>query len=162
MHNVFLEIGGNQGNRLQLIEQVKKLINLQLGIIIRQSAIYETSPWGFQAKQNFYNQVVQLQTEKTPQQLLMGIHKIEFDLGRVRGDTQYMSRTMDVDILFYDNQIIKQPNLQVPHQRMHLRKFVLVPMVDIAPDWQHPVFHKSMKTLLQQCADAATCNMVKA
>lgn len=157
---VFIELGGNMGNKLQLINSAKKLlINLQCKISI-QSSIYETPPWGFSATNNFYNQIVQIETEFTHYELINELQKIEKKLGRVRGDERYESRPMDMDIIFFNNLIINEQYLTIPHPRLHLRKFVLIPMNEIAPDFIHPVLNTSISELLAKCTDESECKKI--
>ena len=157
---VFIELGGNMGNKLQLINSAKKLlINLQCKISI-QSSIYETPPWGFSATNNFYNQIVQIETEFTHYELINELQKIEKKLGRVRGDERYESRPMDMDIIFFNNLIINAQYLTIPHPRLHLRKFVLIPMNEIAPYFIHPVLNTSISELLAKCTDESECKKI--
>lgn len=157
---VFIELGGNMGNKLQLINSAKKLlINLQCKISI-QSSIYETPPWGFSATNNFYNQIVQIETEFTHYELINELQKIEKKLGRVRGDERYESRPMDMDIIFFNNLIINEQYLTIPHPRLHLRKFVLIPMNEIAPYFIHPVLNTSISELLAKCTDESECKKI--
>jgi len=153
MHKVYLELGGNEGNRLQYMELARNAILEKIGQIVQQSSVYETPPWGFTAEQCFYNQVVCVITELGASDLLRVALRIEKKLGRVRGTQQYCSRTMDIDILFYDSSVFNQDGLTIPHPRMHLRKFVLVPMCEIAPNFIHPLINKSIADLLKICSD---------
>lgn len=157
MEQVFLELGGNQGDRWLLLARTKELISKRVGAITRESSVYETPPWGFESKDFFLNQVIQVATTLHPDALMQELQVIESSLGRIRGAQQYVSRSMDIDLLFYGNRIIQAENLQVPHPRLHLRNFVLVPMSEIAPDYVHPVLKKNMKELLAACSDEANC-----
>ncbi len=158
MNNVFLEIGGNLGDKLKNINIAKELINNNIGQIIKKSSIYETPPWGFECNNNFYNQVLQIQTTLTAKAVLKQCNDIENKLGRVRGKQQFTSRTMDIDILLFNNEVIdEEPILKVPHPRIHLRKFVLIPLNDINPQLIHPLFNKSIQQLLSECTDNSQC-----
>jgi 2-amino-4-hydroxy-6-hydroxymethyldihydropteridine diphosphokinase len=117
------------------------------------SHIYETEPWGFESENTFLNIVLKVQTELKPVALLRKIHGIENQLGRVRNDTQYSSRIVDIDILFYNNIIINRKNMQIPHPRVSERRFVLVPLCEIEPDGIHPVLGKSFSNMLDECRD---------
>ena len=142
-NSVFIELGGNMGDRLQLIDNAKKLlIKIKCEITI-QSSVYETPPWGFNANQNFYNQIIQIETEFSHYELINELQKIEKELGRVRGEKRYESRPMDIDIIFFNNLIINERYLTIPHPRLHLRKFVLIPMNEIASDFIHPILNLS-------------------
>lgn len=157
MNTVYIELGGNMGNRLQLINSAKTLLsNLQCKIT-KQSSIYETPPWGFSADLNFYNQIITIDTILTHWELLIKLQEIEHSLGRVRGEERYQSRTMDIDILFFNNDIIDEKELIIPHPRLHLRKFVLIPLNEIAPNLIHPVQKISINQLLEQCSDNSEC-----
>lgn len=157
MHRVFFEIGGNQGDKLNNISVAKELIDSEIGVIIEESKIFESPAWGFQSDMNFYNQVLLVETEFKVQEVLALLLSIEIRLGRVRSEKQFSSRTMDIDILFFDQEIINTDSLIVPHPRLHLRNFVLVPMNDIAPAFVHPVMNKSMSELLIECTDDSVC-----
>lgn len=156
----FIELGGNKGNRLNLLAQSKELMAREGMRILAQSSIYETPPWGFQADQNFYNQVVKIETQCNPIDLFAKLQIIEKQLGRTRGKERYESRTVDMDILFFNTLVVNEKNLIIPHPRLHLRKFVLVPMNEIASQLIHPVLKVSIHQLLTDCDDASTCKKV--
>jgi len=152
MSSVYLLLGGNISDRFSYLgEAITNLKNI--GIILNQSSIYETEPWGFSHENNFLNQAVLLKTNLSPELLLHKIHKIEHNLGRVRSSKQYSERVIDIDILFYNNHIIDNENLAIPHKRLHERLFTLIPLNEIAPDLIHPVFTKKIKSLLSECND---------
>lgn len=157
MEKVFLELGGNQGDRWQLLADAKKLICDRVGVIVGESSVYETPPWGFESTDFFLNQVIQLLTNLEPEALIQEVQAIESSLGRIRGAQQYASRSMDIDLLFYGHQVLQTEKLQVPHPRMQFRKFVLIPMCELAPDFLHPVLKKNMTELLAICTDDALC-----
>lgn len=158
---VFIELGGNMGNKLELIEDAKNILVNNYGCeIIKQSSVYETSPWGFISNSNFYNQIIKIGTILLPEELLNILLNIEKKLGRVRGVNKYNSRTMDMDILFFNNDIFDTKELIVPHPRLHLRRFVLVPMNEIESTYMHPVFKKSIRQLLLSCKDKSECKKV--
>lgn len=160
MAKVYLLLGGNLGNRNYYIQKSEQFINRELGEILMKSSIYETEPWGFQHEQNFYNRVVEINTLLKPQELLTKIHTIENDLGRERGIRQYSARTVDIDILFYDNMILNEPNLIIPHSQLHNRRFVLEPLCEIKPGFIHPVMNVSVCDLLFQCEDNLVVNKI--
>lgn len=153
MNQCYLLIGGNLNDRFALLEMAKKKILENIGLIIKFSSIYETAPWGFESEQNFLNQVLIVSTKLTPIKLLHTCLEIETDLGRVRRSGNYASRTMDVDILFYNEEIVRTKQIVIPHERLHLRRFTLKPLVEISPDFIHPVFKKPLSLLLQECED---------
>lgn len=153
MYKVFLGIGGNIGNKQQNFQKVLIRVSIRIGNILKKSSIYETPPWGFHSENNFWNQVILVKTELTAEQLLPAIHKIENEFGRVRSKNQYSNREMDIDILFFENEIIENETLIVPHPRIHLRKFVLIPLVEIEPDFKHPLLRLTNLQLLENCKD---------
>ncbi len=146
---VYLSLGSNKDDRIGYIQQA----NLQLGAIdgveiIRTSAFYETEPWNMQSDNWFVNAVVELKTTLTPHQLLEQCQRIEKQLGRkVATPGVYEDRTIDIDILFYKKEIINDADLTIPHKYLHLRAFTLVPLLELIPDFEHPVLHKTITEL---------------
>lgn len=152
---VLLLLGGNLGDRADLLRQARGLLAQYAGKIVRQSALYESEPWGFVSPGWFMNQVIELETALPPLQLLSVTQQIEKSLGREKlPGAGYASRTIDIDILFFGKQIIRTPGLVIPHPRLHERLFALLPLCEIMPDMEHPVLKKTLRTLLQECADA--------
>ncbi len=125
----------------------------EAGDIVNVSSIIETEPWGFNDNIPFYNQVIELHTPLLADALMRKLLDIEKKLGRTREGKGYAGRTMDLDILFYDNTIIHSELLQIPHPRLHLRLFVLQPLAEIAPTFVHPLFKKNISTLLNELPD---------
>jgi 2-amino-4-hydroxy-6-hydroxymethyldihydropteridine diphosphokinase len=150
---VYLLLGGNLGDVKATFEKALRMISHTAGNIILQSRIYKSPAWGFDSGDLFLNQVLTIQTQLKPYELLGCLLDTETALGRVRGLQQMDSREIDIDILFYDQEVTDQPELQIPHPRLHLRRFTLVPLAEIAPELIHPVFKKSIKHLLQVCTD---------
>jgi 2-amino-4-hydroxy-6-hydroxymethyldihydropteridine diphosphokinase len=157
METVFLGLGGNQDDRWLLLEQAKAMVSQNVGTIIKESSVYETPPWGFESKDYFLNQVIQVVTPLEPETLIQELQAIESSLGRIRGAQQYASRSMDIDLLFYGNRILQTDNLQVPHPRLHLRNFVLLPLNEIAPAYIHPILKMNIKELLAVSSDDSKC-----
>jgi 2-amino-4-hydroxy-6-hydroxymethyldihydropteridine diphosphokinase len=153
MNKVFLGIGTNLNKRESNINEAVARIEEYIGKIVASSSVYETEPWGFQSENEFLNMVVKLETNLSPSGLLGRILMIESLLGRVRSDTHYVSRIIDLDILFYDNIIINEISLKIPHPLMQERMFVLVPLCEIEPDYVHPVFNQTIASLLEKCKD---------
>lgn len=149
----FLGLGSNLGDRELYLNEAMDLIRNNIGFISLQSGIYETEPWGFMSDNNFLNMVIKVHTELKPPDLLKKIQLIENQLGRVRNATQYASRTIDIDILLYANRVIDRPELVIPHPLLPERRFVLVPLCEIAPKMIHPVLSRSFEELLATCRD---------
>lgn len=153
MNEVFLGLGGNEGDRLNNILASRRAIEKECGLIIACSSIYETAAWGLSSSFSFLNQVIKIQTTLSPEELLQKLMEIEQQLGRKREKPEYTDRTADLDILFYNDEVIHTASLQVPHPRLQLRKFVLIPLTEIAAEFIHPVFHKTIAKLLETCSD---------
>jgi len=155
MHKVYLLLGSNRGNKALLLEKaVERLSSVSLKRVI-SSSLFESEPWGFNANEWFLNKAVLIETDLSPESLLSQILKIEKELGRVRGVLKegYESREIDIDILLYDNLVLDSEILTIPHPRMHLRKFVLEPLMEISPDIVHPLFGKTISELYKICPD---------
>lgn len=152
MSTAYLLLGTNLGNKEGYLKKALKLLK-KLGKIKKHSAIYETEPWGFSDERNFFNMAVCLETSFNPFELLNEIVRIEISIGRKRQEKQWIAREIDIDILFYDDNIIHDENLIVPHPHLQNRKFVLVPLNEIAPRFIHPAYGKNISTLLKECND---------
>jgi 2-amino-4-hydroxy-6-hydroxymethyldihydropteridine diphosphokinase len=150
---IYLCIGGNLGEREANLEEAIDFIGFNFGDVVSVSSIYESEPWGMSDVPNFLNQVVHLQSELTDKELLVEIADLEEFFGRERSSQGYVSREMDVDVLFIDVEVISTEALQVPHPRMSERRFVLEPLAEIAPDLMHPVLNKTATELLKACTD---------
>lgn len=153
MHKITILLGSNQGNRKDLILRAMQLLETKLGKCQKVSYIYESEAWGFEAETAFLNQVLVFESSLNPQEILQIGLDIEKKLGRIRNTEGYKSRTMDIDLLFYDNNVIEEADLQIPHPRLHLRRFTLEPLVEIIPDFIHPKLKKTMRKLLEVCPD---------
>lgn len=155
---VYLLLGSNLGNRIDFLEKASLEIKSHAGTVIRQSAIYETEPWGNSNQDNFLNLVLECETRLGEEELLKLILSIEEKLGRQRNG-KWQARTIDIDILFYGDKIISTPSLTVPHPEIAVRRFVLEPLAQLVPDFIHPVLKQSIKQLLQKCTDACTVQL---
>jgi 2-amino-4-hydroxy-6-hydroxymethyldihydropteridine diphosphokinase len=153
MKVVFLGLGTNLGNRESNLKGAVAKVEEHIGPVLKCSSVYETEPWGFQAEDQFLNMVLKVNTELSPSGLLGRILMIEALLGRVRSEKQYSSRVIDIDILLYYDQLIDEESLKIPHPKLHERKFVLVPLNEIAPETVHPVLKKTITSLLKDCKD---------
>jgi len=153
MSIVYLLLGSNIGNKVDYLHKAIDLIHSNVGDVLNRSSIYETEPWGFDCNEFFLNQVLEVKSDLDPNQILIRILAIEKKLGREREFPVYQQRSIDIDILFIDNLIIKENNLEIPHPRIHLRKFALIPLNEIASDIVHPVLHKKISELIISCKD---------
>ena len=152
MKKVYLSLGSNIGDKKQNIEIAKKHLQNECGNITLVSDYFETEPWGFSSENNFINIALELETKLSPIGLLNKVLNIEKEIGRVRikNAKTYNDRLIDIDIVFYENEIINTPDLIIPHPLMHKRLFVLQPLSQIIPDFIHPIFKKSIKHLTNQ------------
>ena len=155
-HKAALLLGGNLGDvRANLAEAQEKLNRFVK--ILRSSSLYKTEAWGMKDAPDFINQALIVQTELAPDTLLAKCILVEEQMGRARpaGEIEtYQSRSLDIDILYYDHVLLDEKDLKLPHPKMHLRKFSLIPLREIAPDWVHPRFNKSIDQLIDECPDA--------
>jgi 2-amino-4-hydroxy-6-hydroxymethyldihydropteridine diphosphokinase len=152
MNVAYLLIGGNMGDRLANLLAAKKGINQQSGLITTESHIYETAAWGLEDQPSFLNQALEVETHLDPMGLLKSLLQIEKSLGRVR-EKKFGPRLIDIDILLFNNDIINEEGLKVPHPQLPNRRFALQCLADIAGHKIHPLFQKSIYQLLQECTD---------
>ena len=150
---IYLSLGSNLGNRLFNLQRAVLLLQKELGSILEISGVYRSPSWGFDGE-DFLNACLSLETKKTPAEVLHIILKVEKEMGRQRSEGEgYQSRNIDIDLLYYNSEIIQTDELTVPHPQMQLRRFVLKPLADIAPQFYHPVLGKDTRNLLQECKD---------
>ena len=150
MSRLYLSIGSNLGDREQHILKSIRLIEKKTGKIVRQSSLYETAPWGFNSSHLFLNNVVAVETDLPPFELLKITQQIEKEVGRKSKTHQaYTDRVIDIDIVMYDDLILQTEKLTIPHPLFHLRRFVLLPLSEIAPDLVHPILGKTMEELVK-------------
>ena len=148
MEKVFIALGGNVGNVSETFKVAIEKIEEKIGPVIMQSSLYKTEPWGNKNQDDFLNSVIGVETNLTSVEVLKNILFIEKELGRDRNkDNQFAPRLIDIDILFYGNKIINSDNLIIPHPRLHLRNFVLTPLMEIAPRFIHPVLNKTIEEI---------------
>ena len=153
MNKVVLLLGGNQGLRFELLSKAERLVADRIGVIINKSSIYETEPWGFFDINNFLNRVIVVETELGANEILEIIHAIENTCYRVRNSEHWSARTMDIDILFFNKEIINTKELIIPHQQIQERLFTLIPLAEIMDGFIHPKLQKSINELLNECKD---------
>ena len=152
-HILYLLLGSNLGDRKKQMDEALDLIPEMIGEVTKRSSFYETEPWGFSSEEFFLNIAMQTLTSLSPEEVMRKIDEIEKRFGRERADSGYSSRTMDIDILFYDDLVLDQNILKIPHPMLKDRRFVLVPLNEIAHELIHPVFLKTIGELLQDCTD---------
>lgn len=152
MNRIYLITGGNIGDRKKNLETAAEIIEQRVGGIIQSSKLYETEAWGITDQPLFYNQVLVLESEFSAREVLHAILKIEEEMGRKR-TVKNAARIIDIDILFFNDEIVNGQNLVIPHPEIKNRRFVLTPLNEIAPQMLHPVFKKTMRELLSETND---------
>ncbi len=152
MNKVYLSIGGNLGKRRANLAKAVFLISQQIGSIIALSDLYETKAWGIENQPDFLNQALIVETTLSPLQVLKNALAIETKMGRKR-ERKWYTRLIDIDLLFFEQQVIKTDDLTLPHPFLQERNFVLVPLAQIAPNFIHPISQKSIQELLKTCPD---------
>lgn len=152
--SIILLLGTNIPDRMSHLRHAKELIQLRLGPVNAVSNLYNTQSWGFDSA-DFLNLVLSVSSAFSPTECLKIIQQIEREMGRVRkiSGEDYEDRNIDIDILFYNDEIVNLPELVIPHPRMTQRNFVLFPLNDIVPHFMHPVFNQPVEALLSQCTD---------
>lgn len=153
MEKIYLGIGTNLGDRELNLRRAIDKINDHIGTVVHLSSVYETEPVGFSSGDMFLNLAAEVDSIMEPDSMIDKIMQIETLLGRIRKAGRYGSRVIDIDILMYGQTIIKSDLVTVPHPRLHERKFVLVPLCELAPDFVHPLLKKSIRILLDECSD---------
>lgn len=153
---IYVSIGSNIENRFDHLQQAVYKLREQVGEIVSISSIYITPPWGFEANLDFYNACLCVRTSLEPIKVIHKFQEIEFHLGRVKnGNENYESRTIDIDLLTYNNLSINREDLIIPHPRMKRRLFVLLPLREIAPNFKYPNTRKSIQMLIDDCEDSS-------
>jgi 2-amino-4-hydroxy-6-hydroxymethyldihydropteridine diphosphokinase len=160
MNKVFLCLGGNMGERLLNIEKSLIKIEESVGEITKKSKVYETESWGKENELKYLNQVIEIKTEKNAKEVLYLVLKIEHELGRTRSG-KWESRIIDIDILFFNSDIIQTNELIVPHPFLHQRNFVLIPLSEIANDFIHPILNETIEELKNNCEDKLIVKKIK-
>ncbi|HEY4651784.1 MAG TPA: 2-amino-4-hydroxy-6-hydroxymethyldihydropteridine diphosphokinase, partial [Pontibacter sp.] len=143
------------------LQQARERISSQVGTIVGASALYETAAWGKTDQPSFLNQVLETATTLSPEQVLQTINQIEHELGRERL-VHWGARVIDIDILFYDNLVQQTQRLTIPHPQLHLRRFTLLPLHQLAPNLIHPVLRQTISQLLEHCPDVLEVSMYSA
>ncbi len=161
-NTVVLCIGGNLGDRLENLEETRDFIEFNIGDIVEASSIYESPAWGMEAAPEFLNQILVVKSTLNHLQLLNEIKELEEFYGRTRVAGKYTSREMDVDIIYFNEDVLEDEKITVPHPRLQERKFVLTPLAEVLPEFVHPVLKKSSVELLKDCQDTAMVKKVDA
>ena len=152
MNQIYLSIGGNLGNRDENLKTALQQIEIKIGRIVAFSEVYETQPWGMKEQPDFLNQVLKVDTNLSPFNTLEAILAVEKKMGRIR-EHKWFARLIDIDLLFYNDEVIYSPQLTLPHPQIQNRNFVLVPFFDINPNFIHPVLNKTISQLYEECQD---------
>ncbi|UII21076.1 2-amino-4-hydroxy-6-hydroxymethyldihydropteridine diphosphokinase [Fulvivirga ligni] len=152
IEGIYLLLGSNLGDKRLLLQEACQKIEEQIGKVKQLTAIYETAAWGKEDQPSFYNQVLEIETEYAPELLLQKTQAIENEMGRVRME-KWGSRIIDIDILYYNSEVLTKDELVVPHPGIPDRRFTLTPLTEIAPDFVHPILGLTNQKLLQQCTD---------
>jgi 2-amino-4-hydroxy-6-hydroxymethyldihydropteridine diphosphokinase len=155
MNKVYLLIGGNIGDRMANLNLAIEAIEKEIGPIQKRSSIYETAAWGNTQQPDFLNQALLVNTQWDALHLMNCLLNIEKKMGRERA-VPMGPRTIDLDIIYFNEAALTYPTLTIPHPRLAERKFVLLPLVEIAPDYIHPIFNKTNAGLLKECGDSLT------
>ena len=163
MESCYVLFGSNMGDKENIFAEACLLINNRCGAITAVSSSYESEPWGFEASEWFLNRLIVVDTDLNPEAMLCELLAIEAELGRVRHPEKegYTSRTADLDILYFCQRVIVTPTLTVPHPRLHLRRFALMPLCEVAPELMHPVFQVTQRELLHRCTDQSIVRVMQ-
>lgn len=153
MNKCYLLLGGNLGNKEENLRQAVGLLEEKLCSTAKKSSIFITAAWGNENQPEFYNQAIEISTSFSAKEVLKTALEVEELLGRKRTNDKWQERTIDIDILFYNDEILDLPELKIPHPFIQERKFVLVPMNEIASEFIHPIFKKKITQLLDECKD---------
>jgi 2-amino-4-hydroxy-6-hydroxymethyldihydropteridine diphosphokinase len=157
----YLMLGSNLGNKSTNLQLALKAVGKEAGILLHSSALYESEPWGFTHPEYFYNQLLIIQTNLKPEDLLLKILEIEEGMGRIRNSKEYEARIIDIDILFYDRQIIQSGNLLIPHPKICERRFVLLPLMKVASKMVHPITGQTIWQIYRECVDTLKINVIE-
>lgn len=155
---VYIGLGSNKGRREDLLKNACDELGRRVGVILKVSSLYETAAWGLESQADFLNQVVKLATVLSPEEVLYGLQQIEKKAGRTR-EQHWGPRTLDLDVLFYNDLLSDNQCITLPHPRIQERNFVLIPLLEIAPDFIHPRLQKSIRQLLEESTDSLPVRM---
>ena len=150
-----LGLGSNSADKLEMMQRARILVNVFIGPIVMASSVYHTDPWGLTEQESFVNQVIQVETDDDISAIIEKIVRVEEILDKQKSAEKFGPRNIDIDLLLYDGHIYDHEGFQVPHPRLHLRNFVLVPLKEILPQLVHPQFNQTIDQLLSECSDDA-------
>ena len=159
MNGIYLLLGSNLGDSVKMLSRAIEEIRMHIGTIVKTSSIYKTSAWGIEDQPDFLNQALEVDSDLNPQMLLDKINEIELQLGRIRYE-KWHERIIDIDILYYGDQIVNNPGLSIPHPENQNRNFVLAPMAEIAPQFIHPILRLTQISLLKNSRDPLSVERV--
>jgi 2-amino-4-hydroxy-6-hydroxymethyldihydropteridine diphosphokinase len=153
MQTVLLLLGSNLGDRAGNLGNAVSKLDEKIGSILCSSSLYESEPWGMNSVNNFYNQCISLTTSMDPVNVLGHIHNIEREMGKEETSGNYEDRTIDIDILFFGDQVVNDPGLIIPHPRIRNRRFAMIPLLEIYPDFIYPPTGERLQAILDSCKD---------
>jgi 2-amino-4-hydroxy-6-hydroxymethyldihydropteridine diphosphokinase len=154
MNKVYLLLGSNLDDRLEYLSKARLLISEHIGPVKSSSSIYESEPWGFDSENSFLNQVLMVESDLDPFRLIAKALRIEERLGRTRDKKEgYQSRIIDIDVLFFNDEVINTDELVIPHPRLHQRLFTLMPLGELSGEKMHPLMKKNIRQLIKECPD---------
>lgn len=151
-HITYIHLGSNQGNKFDNLETAIAHIQKRIGEVTQKSSLYTTAAWGKTNQPDFINQAIEVKTFLSPINMMETLLMIENEMGRLR-KVRWGKRKIDLDLIFYDDCIIESDILIIPHPRMHIRNFVLIPLKELIPDYSHPIFKQSIRELYAWCQD---------
>jgi 2-amino-4-hydroxy-6-hydroxymethyldihydropteridine diphosphokinase len=152
MKGIYLLLGSNMGDRQKTLEEAKNYISKSAGNVLRESQLYETAAWGIEDQPDFINQVLEIESNLSPEFLLDELLNIEKEMGRVR-EVKWGQRLIDIDVLYYGRKIVQTHRLKIPHPEIPNRRFTLVPLCELSPDFVNPKMSKTNRILLKECTD---------
>ena len=140
------------GEREDYLQNASELLAADIGVIQKESKIYESVPWGVENQNNYLNQVLEIKSEFSAEEVLEGVLQIEDKIGRIRNE-KWGERIIDIDILLFNDSIVEKDGVCIPHIHLHNRRFVLIPLNEVAPNFIHPKYNKTIEELLSECKD---------
>jgi 2-amino-4-hydroxy-6-hydroxymethyldihydropteridine diphosphokinase len=152
MNIIFLQLGSNMGEREEYLKNASELLATEIGVIQKESKIYESVPWGVENQSNYLNQVLEIRSELSAEEVLERVLQIEDKIGRIRNE-KWGERIIDIDVLLFNDSIVEKDGICIPHIHLHNRKFVLIPLNEVAPSFIHPKYNKTIEELLSECKD---------